>query len=126
MCIKVVNTCFLLFDSVTDRYTTQETCDKAVDDCLTALKFIPDWCVTSKMFENFHDALNVNYYIHFLNEHFSKVTIFSNQMEISGGDLDKINLYDDNKFYEDYPDSIIQFRLLAWRNKFEKRKALKN
>ena len=24
-------------------------CDKAVDDCLAALKFVPDWFVTSKM-----------------------------------------------------------------------------
>ena len=24
-------------------------CDETVDDCLTALKFIPDWFVTSKM-----------------------------------------------------------------------------
>ena len=27
-------------------------CDEAVNDCLAALKFIPDWFVTSKMLEN--------------------------------------------------------------------------
>ena len=35
-------------------------CDKAVDDCLAALKFIPDWFVTSKMLEKLHDALLTN------------------------------------------------------------------
>ena len=26
-------------------------CDKAIDDCLSILKFAPDWFVTSKMIE---------------------------------------------------------------------------
>ena len=46
-------------------------------------------------------------------------------MGILGLDLDKINLDDENNFYEDDPETIIQVRLSAWRNKFEKRKALK-
>ena len=32
-----------------DKYKTQITCDEAVNDCLTALKLVPDWFVTSKM-----------------------------------------------------------------------------
>ena len=28
-------------------------CDEAVDDCLAALKFIPDWFVASKMLKKF-------------------------------------------------------------------------
>ena len=28
-------------------------CVEAVDDCLAALKFIPDWFVTSKMIKKF-------------------------------------------------------------------------
>ena len=32
-----------------DRYKTQGTCDKVVDDCLAALRFIPDSFVTSTM-----------------------------------------------------------------------------
>ena len=31
-----------------DQYKTQQMCDKAFDYCLTALKFVPDWFVTSK------------------------------------------------------------------------------
>ena len=29
-------------------------CDEAVDDCLAALKFVPDWFVTSKMIKYFY------------------------------------------------------------------------
>ena len=46
-------------------------------------------------------------------------------MGILGLDLDKINLDDENNFYEDDPETIIQVRLSAWHNKFEKCKALK-
>ena len=35
-------------------------CDEAFDDCLAALKFIPDWFVTSRMLEKFHNALFSN------------------------------------------------------------------
>ena len=30
-----------------DRYKNQEMCDKAVDDSLLILKFVPDWFVTN-------------------------------------------------------------------------------
>ena len=31
--------------------------NEAVDDCLEALNFIPEWFVTSQTLENFHDVL---------------------------------------------------------------------
>ena len=31
MCIRAVNTCSFVFDSIPDRYKTQEMCIKAVD-----------------------------------------------------------------------------------------------
>ena len=34
---------------VPHQYKTKQICDSAVDDCLTALKFVLDWFVTSKM-----------------------------------------------------------------------------
>ena len=46
-------------------------------------------------------------------------------MGVLGVDLDKINLDDDDNFHKDYPDNTIHVRLLALRNKFEKRKTLK-
>ena len=46
-------------------------CDEPVDDCLAALKFIPDWFVRSKMLEKFHDAFNANDNILLFDEDFS-------------------------------------------------------
>ena len=40
-----------------DPYKTQQMCYKAVDDCLDALKFVPDWCVTNKMIKKLFTAL---------------------------------------------------------------------
>ena len=49
-----------------DEYKTQRMCDEAVDDCLVALKFIPDWFVTSKMLEKFDNTLHADYDILFI------------------------------------------------------------
>ena len=105
----------------------KQICDEAVDDCLAALKFIPDWFVTSKMLAKFHDALLTKDDILFFDEDLSKVTFFCNEMGILDVGLYKINLDDDdNSFDEDDPETIIHVRLLAWRNKFEKQKAHKS
>ena len=56
--------------------------DKAVDEYLEALKFIPDQFVISKMFEMFQDTLNANDYVMFFDEYFSNVTFVTNQMGI--------------------------------------------
>ena len=37
-------------------------------DCLAALKLVPNWFVTSKKFETFHDALLANNDIQFSDE----------------------------------------------------------
>ena len=92
-------------------YKTQKTCNEAVDNCLEALKFIPDWFVASKILEKFHDALLSNDNILFYGEDFSEVTFFANEIGILGVNLDKINLDKDNNFYEDDPDTTIHLRL---------------
>ena len=53
MCIIAVNTCSFVFDSVSDRYKTKEMCDKAVDDCLTALKFVMIGLLQVKQLKSF-------------------------------------------------------------------------
>ena len=40
---------FFLIVYCHDKYKTQIMCDEAVDGCQSALKFISDWLVTSKM-----------------------------------------------------------------------------
>ena len=59
-----------------DRYKTQEMCDKAVDEFLPALKFVPDWFVTNKILEKLNDVLFVNDDIIFINEDCDNVTFF--------------------------------------------------
>ena len=94
------------------------------DNCLAALKFIPEWFVTSKMLEKLDNVLHADDDILFYNKDFDKVTFISCQRYILTVDLDKINLDNDNNFDEDDPDTIIYVRLLAWWTKFKNRKAL--
>ena len=88
-------------------------CDEAVDDCLAPLKLIPDWFVTSKTLEKFHDALLANDDILFFDSDFSKVTFFTNEKGILRADLGKINLNDDNNFENDEPETMIHVKLLT-------------
>ena len=131
---KVFNKCFLAFfiflidikikQYVSDQYKTQRMCEKAFDDCLTALKFLPDWFVKSKMIKIFTALYADENILHF-SEDSGNVAFICNGMGILNIDLNNINL-DDNNYDECYPDTIIHVKLLAWHIKFEKGKALKN
>ena len=48
---------FFLIAYCPDKYKIQIMCDEAVDDCQSALKFISDWFVTSKMIKKLLTAL---------------------------------------------------------------------
>ena len=39
------------------KYLTQQMCDEAVGDSLAAMKLIPDWFITSKMIKKLFTAL---------------------------------------------------------------------
>ena len=60
-----------------NRYKTQKMCDKAFDDFLPALKFVPDW----------FDIL-------FFDEESGNVTFSSDEMGVLSVDLKNINLDD--------------------------------
>ena len=109
---------------MSDQYKTQKNRNEAVNDCLAALKFVPDWFVKSKMLEKLDNALQANDVIVFYNEGFNKVTFIACQIHIPAADLDRIKLNNGNNFYEDNHDTSIHVRLLAWRSNFKKRKAL--
>ena len=49
MCDRIISDDSFSIRYVLDQYKTQQMCDKATDDCLAALKFVPDWFVASKM-----------------------------------------------------------------------------
>ena len=69
-------------------------CDKAVDDCLAALKFVPDWLVTSNMIKKLSTALYADENILYFNEDSGNVAFSSNEMDILNVDLNNINLDD--------------------------------
>ena len=98
-------------------------CDEAANLCLAALKFIPDWFVTSKILQKFDNALHANDDILFHNEDFDKVTFITNQKHILAVDLDKINL--DNNFDEDHLDIIFHTNFWLGVINLKNRKHLK-
>lgn len=51
MCDQVVSEYPFLLNYCPDRYKTHEMCNKALDLCLLAIKFVADWFLTSKMFQ---------------------------------------------------------------------------
>ena len=77
---------------------------EAVDNCLAALTFIPDWFVKSKMLEKLNNALPTKDDILFYDKNFDKITFIVCQRHILAANLDKINL--DSNFDFD-PDTII-------------------
>ena len=87
-------------------------CDKAVDDCLAALKFVSDWFVTSKMIKKLFTVLYTDQHILYFDEDFGNVIFNYNEMSILNIDLNCNNLHDNN-FDEDEPDTIIHVRLLV-------------
>ena len=104
---------------ILDQYKTQTICNKAVDDCLAALKLAPDWFVTRKTIKKLFTVLYVDENILYFNEDSSNVVFNYNEMSIRNIDLNCIKL-DDNNFFEDDPDTIIHVRLLAGLIKFGK------
>ena len=50
---------FSIIIYIPDQYETQRMYDEAVDDCLAALKFIPDWFVTSKMIKTSYRFIRI-------------------------------------------------------------------
>ena len=96
-------------------------CDKAVDACLPALKFIPDWFFINKMLEKLDDIIFFNDNIVFVNTDSDNVTFFSDAMGLNTIDLNNINLNDRN-FDENDPENI---RHMVRCNRYKQCKACK-
>ena len=71
MCDKAFNKSFLAYFYILDEYKTQQISDKAVDDCLDALKFVLDWFDTSKMIKILFTVLYPDENILYFNENSS-------------------------------------------------------
>ena len=49
MCGRTISDDSFQLIYIPDQYKTQQMCDKAADDFLPTLNFVPDWFVTSRM-----------------------------------------------------------------------------
>ena len=92
MCDKVVSKKPIMLKYCSERYKTQKMCDKAVEGCLSALKFVADWFVSSKILEILGNVLFSNYDVDFDHIGSDIVTFFSDDMDINIIDLNNINL----------------------------------
>ena len=117
MCDKVVSTESFLLKYSPDRHKTQKICD-FVDSFILALKFIPDWFVTSKRIGN-SIILNFNDIdIIFDDIDSDIVKLFSSDIV-----LNSIKINNDNNFDDCNPKIINHVRLLAWYNRYSQYKA---
>ena len=94
MCDKVVSKDLFMIKNCSDKFKTQEICDKAVDSHLLTFKLVTDWIVTNKM------IINDWYVFGDLNSDFA--TVFSRDIDLNSIAIDNINLADDDNF--DYYD----------------------
>ena len=119
MCDSVISEDPFSIRYIPDKYKTRQMWDEAVDDCLTALKFVPNWFVTSKTVKILFTAFYTDENILYFNEDFSNVIFTCKGVGIVYIDLNNINL-DNTNYDEDDPDTIILLRLLTWLIKFQK------
>ena len=86
--------------------------DNAVHDCLAALKFVPDWFVTSEMIKILFTAFYADENVLYFNEISGNVVLICNGMGIFNIDFNNINLGNTN-CDEDHPDTSNYVRRLA-------------
>ena len=94
-----------------DNCVTQKMYDKAVDNYIASLKYIPDWFLTNKMIKKLFKALYADKNILYYNECSGDVIPNCNEMGILNMDPNNINL--ENNFYENYPNTIILIRFFV-------------
>ena len=121
---KAVDTCPFVFHSISDWLKTQKMCNKAVDNFLPTLKYVPDWFVTKNWLKIFMLLFLQMIMYSFFDECSGNVIFTTDEIGVLCVNLSNINL-DDDIFYEDDPKTITHARLLAWHNKLKQRKAFK-
>ena len=112
MCCIIISEDPFSIRYVPDQYKTQKMCDKAVDDCLAALKFVSDWFVISKTIKELFTAFYADENIPYFNEHCGNIIFSCNGMGILNIDLNNNNL-DNTINQKDDPDVIIHIRFVA-------------
>ena len=59
MCIRAVNTCSFVFDSVPNEYKTQEMCNNAVDNNPSTIKDVSDWWKAQELCDKTADDYSI-------------------------------------------------------------------
>ena len=97
--------------------------DKAVDNFLPTLKFVPDQFVTQKMIIKLYNTLfTVDVYS--FDGDSGNVKFLTEEVGILSVNLHNISLDDANLDEDDF-ETIIRVRLLAWHKKLKQLKTLK-
>ena len=100
-------------------------CNKAVETCLSALKFVSHWIVTKKLLQKLdnivssNDDIDLNDIDAFMWHDIELVKLFRDDVRLNTIYLYNIKLDGDN-FDEDDPTNIVLVRLIAqynWKNK---------
>ena len=103
---KVVSKEFFMLRYCLNRHKTQEMCDKAVDACVSPLKFAPTWFVTNKMLKKYDNVIFSNDDIDIDDIDSDIVTFFSGGMGYVTAGLNNFEL-NDNKFGKDDTANIV-------------------
>ena len=82
MCNRVISEDSFMLVYYHDKHKIQIICDEAVDNCLAALKLIPDGFVTSKMIKKLLNALYADDNLLYFNKDSVDVMFSCNEMII--------------------------------------------
>ena len=112
MCDKVVPEDPFTLKYCHDIDENEEFCDKNVNSCLLALKFVPDWSVVNEMIAKLDIVVFFNDYIIFGDLDFDFVTLFGSDIGLYSINLDNTNL-DDENFHYCHQETFNHVRLMG-------------
>ena len=130
MCGKAVLNAPFLLKYYLSWYQTQEVCDKAVDDFLPALKFVPGWFVTSKRIRRLKNLI-MFYLQTVICFSLVKILVMSGNATFSTDEMGTLNFdlnntsLNDANWDEDDSETFIHAKTMAWRNRFKQYKSFK-
>ena len=118
LCDKLIFNKPFLLKNCFESYKTQEMCDEAGDACMLALKFVPDWSVTSEIIKKIDNAVFSNHYIIFGDIDSETVSFFSSDVRLNSVNLIDINF--NNANFGDYdPRTINRVKIMTWYNRYK-------
>ena len=99
MCDKVISQDPIMLQNCHDKDKNQEICDKTINSCWLALKFVPDCSVMNEMIKKLRSIAFFNDYIIFGDLKSDFATFFGSDIGLNSITLDNINLDHENFEY---------------------------